>query len=610
MKEAIINDKNHKGDAPTKIIDVIKPVLPTDEGEYKVIPISEIDFSPLNYRKYYSEQALKDFAAEIKQHGIIQPVRVRRMPSGRYELVAGERRMRAAVIAGLTEIPTVISKLTDEQVNEIQLAENLQREDAHPLDEARGIALMQQRKLSIEEIAAILGKSKAFVYARIKLLTLIPSFGEMCYAGKINIQEALDIATLAPDAQTELFEAECKKWKSQKHFEFSNLEYLLRRYRYDLSRAPFDRKDKELLPEMGACNGCAFNSATLKLLFPEYAKTAICSNKNCYQQKCKANLVLQFTNAFQEHLPEALLFFGGPTQEFTSILEALPEAAELKQYNYHDVQVIKLPEVPDKEDFTYEDDDDQKAFDEEGYDQAVEEYNADLDAFQQQVDNKNILTGLMIAGATMQMVQFNPDKKAVQKVSGTVTSKQVQEAIKNKTATPDLLQAEIDRIKDREKRAKELDTEKVLLATHEQFTKETDATGAVSKMKLTADDQIAARLIIYQSLAYSVRHQVDEVLFGKKESVLNSNEKLYQRLANLSNGEFSYLIRQALMVKSESKYPTQVAGYALLQVAKASGTDVAGIQKAQNTKAETRQEKLKQRINDLQKRMKHAKAAA
>lgn len=136
MKTKTINKKAAgKSPAPN-----IKPAGQNDviikDAEYKQVSTADIDFSPLNYRKYFSEDALQQFAEELKQHGIISPLTLRPHPAGRYELVAGERRLRAARIAGLPAVPAAIVSLTDEQVIEIQLSENLQRENPPP--DARG----------------------------------------------------------------------------------------------------------------------------------------------------------------------------------------------------------------------------------------------------------------------------------------------------------------------------------------------------------------------------------------------------------------------------------------------------------------------------------------
>lgn len=126
-------------------------------------------------RKHFDKAALGELADSIKTAGLINPVLVRPV-NGHFEIVAGERRFMAAELAGVSEIPATVRELTDEQVLEIQLIENLQREGLHPLSEAEGYdKLIRTHGHTAEEIADKLGKSKAYVYARIKLLALGPA---------------------------------------------------------------------------------------------------------------------------------------------------------------------------------------------------------------------------------------------------------------------------------------------------------------------------------------------------------------------------------------------------------------------------------------------------
>jgi ParB family chromosome partitioning protein len=133
----------------------------------------------------------------------------------------------------------------------------------HPIDEAKGIGQMQQHGKTIDEIAIRLGKSKQFVYSRIKLLSLIESFQEMFYAGSITLQDALQIATLLNASQTEFFKDQCGDWKKNKNFQLYNLGGCLNRYRYDLKHAPFNTKGKKLVPDVGACTTCPSSFARL-----------------------------------------------------------------------------------------------------------------------------------------------------------------------------------------------------------------------------------------------------------------------------------------------------------------------------------------------------------
>ncbi|MEP7129167.1 MAG: ParB/RepB/Spo0J family partition protein, partial [Chitinophagales bacterium] len=309
-------------------------------GESKNIPVSEIDFSPLNYRKLISKTDLENFAEELALHGIISPLTVRLLPSGRYELVAGERRLRAATIAKFKEVPVVIKPLTDEQVIEIQLAENLQRENPHPMNEAFGISQMLNTYKTIDDIATRLGKSKGFIYTRIKLLSLIEAIQEMFIADIFSVKEAVDIAALSAESQQHFFESHCADWKEEDQFVMVGLDDFLYQYQNDLRDAPFDTKNKKLLPEVGACTTCAYNSATLRSLFPEMDKEAFCTNPQCYENKCNAHSSILLTAALHQYQPEALVFSGAPDDTMLKTISLYPHGNDLPHYQYQAISVM------------------------------------------------------------------------------------------------------------------------------------------------------------------------------------------------------------------------------------------------------------------------------
>ena len=323
--------------------------------DFKEIELTAIDISPLNYRRSFDVQALEDFALELAVHGVIAPVTLRPMPTGRYELVVGERRFRASRIASLPTIPAMIRELTDEQVIEIQLSENLQREDPHPLYESHGIMLMQQAGKSIGEISARLGKSKAFVYGRIKLAGLISVIKDIFLANKMSMQQALDIASLSPQSQNDFYEEHCTDWQDD-DFDMPG-DYAINRFRYDLNRAPFDIKDKKLIAEKGACTNCPLNSATLITLFPEMAKEAVCSGKQCYQSKCSSHWENMIREAVLQLPPQALLFSNGNfSSQVAPVLDSIEEIKDLPRYNKWEVSVITAPLAPQRQDYNLSDD--------------------------------------------------------------------------------------------------------------------------------------------------------------------------------------------------------------------------------------------------------------
>lgn len=151
-------------------------------------------------RKQFDEEALNELSNSIAQHGVLQPLLVRPMPDGGYQLVAGERRWRASRMAGLTEVPVVIRDLTDSQVAELALVENLQRENLNPLEEANGYKELSDKfGYTQEKIAEIVGKSRPSIANALRLLNLPESVQEMVSDGSLSMGHARAILSLEDD---------------------------------------------------------------------------------------------------------------------------------------------------------------------------------------------------------------------------------------------------------------------------------------------------------------------------------------------------------------------------------------------------------------------------
>ena len=151
-------------------------------------------------RKQFDEEALAELSDSIAQHGVLQPLLVRPMPDGGYQLVAGERRWRASRMAGLTEVPVVIRDLTDAQVAELALVENLQRENLNPLEEANGYKELSDKfGYTQEKISEIVGKSRPSIANALRLLNLPEDVQEMVSDGSISMGHARAILSLPDD---------------------------------------------------------------------------------------------------------------------------------------------------------------------------------------------------------------------------------------------------------------------------------------------------------------------------------------------------------------------------------------------------------------------------
>ena len=172
-----------------------------DDKEDITLPITKVEPRQDQPREHFDEERLQDLAASISRHGLIQPVIVRRLDSGDYQIIAGERRWRAARLAGLTEIPVRVLHADDQSVAELALVENLQREDLNPMEEARGYQkLMQDYALTQEEAAAGVGKSRSAVANALRLLNLSAPVSDMVESGVLSAGHARTLLALEDPA--------------------------------------------------------------------------------------------------------------------------------------------------------------------------------------------------------------------------------------------------------------------------------------------------------------------------------------------------------------------------------------------------------------------------
>lgn len=169
---------------------------PGEDEPRAEIAVTEIVPNKYQPRRVFDEAALNELAQSIKQHGVIQPVLVRRTPDG-YELVAGERRWRAAQMVGLTDIPAVVRDYTDGEMTEIALIENLQRENLNPVEEASAYKrLMEEFALTQEDVARKIGRSRSLIANTVRLLNLAPAVQDHVSRGTLSMGQARPLLAL------------------------------------------------------------------------------------------------------------------------------------------------------------------------------------------------------------------------------------------------------------------------------------------------------------------------------------------------------------------------------------------------------------------------------
>ena len=278
------------------------------------IPLTHIDLHPEN-RKHFDPKKLEELAASVKDHGVITPILVRPLPipppdlsdpsdtsylPHRYQLIAGERRLKASVMAGFADIRAIVQDFDDATALEMVTIENLQREDVHPLDEAHGYKRLQELNgCTVEDLAAKVSKSASYIYQRLQLLKLSQLSQSAFYEGDIEAAHAVTIARLAPDSQKKCIDFVTQKGAGSRALAtFVRDEIVLK-----LGRAPFDIADGELQTKAGPCLSCPKHSACSMLgtLFEDQAKAdpanGECTDPGCYGRKVTAHIEREILRA-------------------------------------------------------------------------------------------------------------------------------------------------------------------------------------------------------------------------------------------------------------------------------------------------------------------------
>lgn len=186
------------------MMDVVE--APAENTPYRLLPIQKVENNQNQPRKDFDEEELQSLADSISIHGVLQPLTVRELPTGYFQIIAGERRWRAARIAGLDEIPAVVIEADDKKAMELALIENLQRQDLNPVEEALGYqSLINDFALTQEEAATRVGKSRPAVANALRLLSLAPAVLDRVRKGELSAGHARAILTIKdPKKQTEV----------------------------------------------------------------------------------------------------------------------------------------------------------------------------------------------------------------------------------------------------------------------------------------------------------------------------------------------------------------------------------------------------------------------
>lgn len=548
----------------------------------EMIPIAEIE--PDSDQPRTTMEEIEEMAESIKSVGrVMQPIAVQRI-GNKYKLIFGERRYRGTLLLGLKEIPAFVYDVTPEEAKVMQLVENLQREDLHPMQQAQGFfQLTNLKNYSIEEISLRVGKTKYFVRQQLKLNDLTREWKAIFLKNGIPLTIALQICLLTKEAQQHLYDNEVSEEmeKSDKPVISINT-YLIDKYKGKLNSACFDIKDPELDKKAGACTSCPFNTACASL-FTEHEENPSCNNIACFQSKTN----LHINRELDKIKDDPTTIVGYDSYAIPEDVQILQDAGlELQRVGYgEEYQFVSKPEKPDWQEFH-----DYRKERKMPVKQIKEEFvkTENTYNFKKEVFEKNLSTGKY---KKVFIVSSNNEDRLgqycyVEHVPKT-TGRQTKKVITPGQSGIDDINAEIERIESREKRAVELDDEKVQRKIADAV--KTDKTLGKLPVKPSSIDKVLTNFLLLEFISYSQKSEVQKNLKLPALSEFTSLDKFKSCLQSLNPRQITYILRVIIAEKYSTSLPHNRGGYAFRLMAESLGTiPIADLEKQQKEQAEKR----------------------
>lgn len=533
--EQLIEEMEIKVDAK-----VVQPK--SDAHQVSLISLLAVEISTTNgiFRRpnELTPEALAELAGSISQYGVIQPILVRPHPTleGKFILICGERRYRASVLAGKNEIPAYVRNVNDEVALILQITENIQREGVHPLNEAKGYKLMMEADATMTtgELALRFGKSETYIVQRLKLNDLVKEARKHFYENRMHLGHAIIMCRLLPSDQKEII----KQFAGRDNYgTVASLEsYVERNIINTLSTAPFDKKDVELVKKAGACINCPKRSGASPLLFAEIKEKDKCFDRGCFFSKCE-KFLLNKTKEVVETQPDVVFLNDGYAEPDENIITILTEH-KLKPLKQHD---------------------DFNTYDSGG----------------------SKVHGLWISGSK----------------AGHVTPVFLKKIVKEVPQGQAGLQAQVEKIKYRMERGRELDREKIYakileaLKIHPSQKKNFDE-------KMIPDEEVMLWFIVFDKGGYHIKDELLRTLGVTKENP----EKIYNALKTLKAEERAYMLRRVMMDQYGGNYPESDYGFIIQKIAVGYGDiDIASFEKEQGEICEKRESRAKAKVIELKK---------
>lgn len=524
-----------------------------------MVAISAIRPNSFNPRKHFDTESLNELADSIRQQGMLQPVTVRpTADSNGYELVFGERRYRAATIAGIQEIPAIISDLSDEEAEEIAITENLQRKDVTPMEEANAYQrLMESGRHNLSSLSVQFGKSEAYIRTRLKFASLIPEIATLLETDEITVSVASEICRYGEDIQREVYEQHLKEdvtyssWRGLKASEIA--KDIERQYTADLDRYSFDKT---------LCLSCPHNTNNMSLFREGCGK---CANRTCLAEMNASHLVEKALQFLEEN-PSATLGHGNYDYNLTAVERLIAMGHEVVSDIPYGTVYPRQPEAPEKEEY-----DNEEAYEAacSDYGQKQSDYEEKCAEIHRQSENGEISLYVKIGNNDITLCYAKKNSN----MDGTEQEQPL---------------SPVEKLEKQDRRNKEIAIEKTIEDTKKQILNID-----VAEAKFGADED----RMVYFFLLSSLRRENFHLLGISKEHTLDlKDDDRMNIIANLTAKTKAVIRRDYLIAQFKDAYRNNATADLMLDFARKHMPDVLSeIERGYNQIYEKRHQRIEER---------------
>ncbi|WP_075344100.1 ParB/RepB/Spo0J family partition protein [Tenacibaculum agarivorans] len=566
--------------------------------EIQKIALSTISVDENQPRKTFNQEKLEELSKSIKEHGVIEPITLRAQGDG-FIIVMGERRYRASLLAGLETIPAMVKEFEDKNILELQLIENLQREDVEPTEEAEGFAKLAE-KFSAQEIANRCGKTENFVKQRLKLAGLIEGFKVFVRAGEMTLKLGVAVALFEPEEQEIMLES------LENGFNENLIKRMIEQHASDLEKAPFSLEDESLIATVGACNVCPFNAANQGNLFGNGKQ--VCTKSVCFEakkQKVLSNLIDYVKEENILLIPDVRSWYLDQPKNQNVL--SLMKTKGLKIYLLDSIEYLKKPVKPTKKAIKedWEDYDYSKEELQEEYDAQIKDYNEEKEVYEQAPSN-GYVSGLLLNTNTYKfnpiLVRLEQDEEEQEETSSDYVIPRSEKKMADQTPAE-----QIETIQEKEIRKKQLQHDKQFA----EVVNKIQDTDYINKNEAINEDEIAAIAIslYYNNIGHLTRigsfKDLEIIIAGAKA---DSTVEKFNAIKQYFDLNMLYKLLRQLLVqqvdtqcRNHTNTLTNAAFYDVMQ--KTYTKELDEIQKVYTNAEQAREKRIEERITELQKQV-------